>query len=120
MQITNCRVAAVNASTIGDNTLIAAPGGAGSNPGTTLGVGGLQVGDITVWGVDLVAAGANVLQFKSGSTNNGGTTNLTGAGSSTFRIPSGVPYVRCAAGQALVLNLTTTAAITGNIYYTLG
>jgi hypothetical protein len=117
MQITNCRQAAVAASTIGDQTIIAAPGGAGSNIGTS---GGLQAGDITVWGVNLEGAGANVLQFKSGATSIGGPVTLTAAGSTFGWTPSGVPYVKCAAGQALVLNLTTTGAITGTLYYTLG
>lgn len=121
MQITNCRIAPINVSASGDNTVIVAPGTASNpNPGTTLQTGGLQVGDITVWAYNLVAAGANVLQFKSGTTAVGGTTNLTGAGSSTFGTASGVPYYKCAAGQALVLNTTTTAAITGQLYYTLG
>ena len=114
MQITNCRTTAVNASSIGDQTVIAAPGGAGSN------LGGTGVGSITVWATSLEGAGANVLQFKSHTTALGGPYTITAAGGTVIEIPAGVPYYKCAAGQELVLNLTTGAAITGTLYWTLG
>ena len=114
MQITNCRNVAVSANTIGDQVLIAAPGGAGSN------INGTGFGDITVWAITLEGAGANVLQFKSGSALLGGPLTFTSAGSTADLPATGVPYYKCAAGAALSLNLTTTAAITGSIYYTLG
>lgn len=114
MQITNCRTAIVNASTIGDNTIVVAPGGAGGN------VNGTGFGAITVWQLYLGGAGANVLQFKSGSTAIGGPITFTGAGAAATFQGTGVVWFKCAAGQALVLNLTTGNAITGTIYYTLG
>ncbi len=124
MQITNCRTATVNASTASDNTIVAI-GGAGFDPGNTFQNGaaetGTQVGCVTVWQVQLEGAGANVLQFKSGaSTSLGGPVTFTAAGSTATLQATGVPWFKTAAGQSLVLNLTTTAAITGTIYYTLG
>ena len=120
MQITNCRTANINVSAGGDTTVIAAPGGAGSNPGTTISGAGTQVGDITVWGVQLEGAGATVINFKSGTTVIGGPITFTGAGSTATLIPSGVPYYKCAAGQLLAMNLGTGVAVTGVLYYTLG
>lgn len=115
MQITNCRVAQVNASTVGNNTIIAAPGGTGGN------VNGTGFGDITVWQVALNGAGANVLQFQSGATTPiGSQIVFTGAGSAATLQATGVPWFKCAAGQALILNLTTTGAVTGSVYFTLG
>lgn len=120
MQITNCRTTNLNFSGSGDTTVIAAPGGTGSNPGTTQAVGGTQVGCITVWGVQIEGAGATVINFKSGTTVIGGPITFTGAGSTATLIPCGVPWYKAAAGQALVMNLGTGVAITGVLYYTLG
>lgn len=119
MQITNCRVIALNASTIGNNTIIdpTTPATAGN----TQAVGGTPVGCITVWQVLLNGAGANALQFQSGSTTAiGALINFTAAGSAATLQATGVPWFKTVAGQALVLNLTTGAAVTGSVYYTLG
>lgn len=115
MQITNCRTYAVNNSASGDTTIINAPGEV-SQPN----VGGPNIGCITVWGISLEGAGANVIQFKSGTTAAGGPITFTGAGSTAWFMPSGVPYVKCAAGQDLVMNLGSATAVTGTIWYTLG
>lgn len=121
-QIQNMRQATVNASTIGSNAIVLAPGSTNLNPGTTTptAAGGLQVGAITVWAMNLEAAGANVLQFQSAANNTGGPITFTAAGQTEVLPYTGAPWVKCAAGQALNLVLTTTAAITGTIYYTLG
>lgn len=113
MQVTNCRTLAINNSASGDTSIISAPGGAGSN------INGTGFGDITVWGVDLQSTTGNTIQFKSGSTAIGGTYVLPANGTEKW-LPCGVPFLKCAAGQALVMNLTGAAAVTGTLFYTLG
>ena len=124
MQITNCRSASINVSAGGDTVVIAAPGNTNLDPGNTFQSGGAktgtQVGSITVWQLQLESAGATVMQFKSGSSLIGGPFTFTGAGSTATLEASGVPWVKCAAGQALSINLGTGVAVTGNIQYTLG
>lgn len=119
-QIENMRTAIVNASTIGSNAIVAAPGTTNLNPGKTQAVGGLQVGSVTVWSMSIEGAGANSLQFQSNSTNLGGPITFTGAGATAFYPYTGAPYFKTAAGEALNLSLTTGAAITGSIQYSLG
>lgn len=119
-QIENMRIATISAAVQGSNTLVAAPGTANLNPGMTQAVGGLQVGAITVWGVNLEGAGANTLQFQSGSTALGGPITFIAAGNTAVLPYTGAPYFKCAAGQALNLTLGTTALVTGSLQYTLG
>jgi hypothetical protein len=114
MQITNCRTAPINASIAGSNPIVPAPGGAGGN------INGAGFGDITVWQVQLNGSGANTLQFQSGSTNIGSPIVYTGAGAATTLQATGVPWFKCAAGQALNLNLANTSTVTGTVFYTLG
>lgn len=119
MQITDCRVIAINASSIGNNTIISPTTPA--TAGNTQAVGGTPVGHIRVWQVALNGAGANVLQFQSGSsTAIGSQIVFTAAGSAATLQATGVPWFETLPGQALVLNLTTGAAVTGSVYYTLG
>jgi hypothetical protein len=110
------RILAVSVATSGDNQLVAAPGSGGG----ALNVGGAGFGAVTVWQLELEAAGAVNLQFKSGSTAIGGAIVLTGAGSTVTLNQTGAPWFKCAAGQALVLNLSAAIAVTGTIYYTVG
>lgn len=119
MQITDCRVAVVNASASGNNTIISPTTPASA--GNTQAVGGIPVGHVRVWQVLLNGAAANVLQFQSGaSTAVGPQIVFTGAGSSATLPATGAPWFQTVPGQALVLNLTTATAVTGSIYYTLG
>ena len=113
MQVTNCRTLAISNSASGDTVIIAAPGGAGSN------VNGTGFGDITVWGVDLQSTAGNTIQFKSGSSLISGTFVVPANGTEKW-LPCGVPFVKCAAGQALSMNLASTNAVTGQIWWTLG
>ena len=106
----DCRVLAVNASTAAQNLLLAAP--------TT--IGGTGVGHIIVWQVLLGGAGANTLQFQSGNTNIGLPIIFTANGSTATLQDTGAPWFETKPGEALNLTLTTTAAVTGEIYYTYG
>lgn len=119
MQITNCRVTAINASSIGNNTIIDPT--STITAGKTQAVGGTNVGCVKVWQVILNGAGANTLQFQSGSsTAIGAQIVFTAAGSAATLQATGVAWFTTAAGQPLVLNLTTGAAVTGSVYWTLG
>ena len=104
----------MNASTIGSNTLIPAPGSGGS----AINIGGPNVGSIFIWQILIGGTGANVLQFQSGSTNLGGPLELTGDGASWTLQYTGAPWMKTAPGQAFNLTLTTTATVNGTIYWT--
>jgi hypothetical protein len=106
----DCRVVNVNASTAAQNLILAAP--------TT--IGGTGVGHIIVWQVLLGGAGANTLQFQSGNTNLGLPITFTGAGSAATLQDTTAPWFTTKPGEALNLTLTTTAAVTGQLYYTYG
>lgn len=105
-----CRVVAVNASTAAQNLVLAAP--------TT--IGGVGVGHIIVWQLWLNGAGANTIQFQSANTNLGLPIIFTANGSAATLQDTGAPWFTTKPGEALNLTLTTTAAVTGMLYYTLG
>jgi hypothetical protein len=91
----------------GDNTIIAA---------AQLGVG---IGSIKVYQIELETAGAVTITPKSGSTIIPGVITLTGAGAAVVLQATGEPWWRCLPGQALVLNMSTNALVTGALYYAL-
>jgi hypothetical protein len=113
-QIENMRTAIINAALVGANVILPALGTTGLN------VGGVGVGSYTIWQVVLGGAGANTLQFTSGTNPIGPLITFTGAGAAATLQYTGAPWLKAAAGQALNLTLTTTAAVTGTIYFSLG
>ena len=104
-QITQWKTAVINASTNGDNTIVAAP----------------TSGPIKVWKIWFTAAGAVNATFKDGaSTSLSGAVVLTGAGSSFTLYYDGSPHWVTSPGNAFIINLNGAVAITGQVYYTLG
>ena len=107
MQKDNLRQLIFPTTASGDNTIIV---------GGQMGTG---IGAIKVYKIVLEAAGAVTITPKSGATVIPGAIVLTSAGSSVTFICDGEPYWRTAAGQSLVLNMSTSALVTGALYYAL-
>ena len=108
MQKDNLRRLAITTSlTSGDNTLVAA---------AQLGTG---IGSIRVWQIMLESSGAETIIPKSGTTAIPGKIIFTGAGASAVLQATGVPWMECLPGQALVWNLATGGPLTGEICYSL-
>src|ERR1017187_4434122 len=101
------RLAITTALGSGDNTLIA---------GGQLGTG---IGSIRVWQIELESGGVETIIPKSNTTAIPGTIVFTGAGASAVLTATGVPWMECLPGQALVWNLLTGSTLTGAIYYSL-
>ena len=101
------RLAITTALTSGDNTLVAA---------AQLGTG---IGSIRVWQIELESNAAETIIPKSGTTAIPGEIIFTGAGASAVLNATGVPWMECLPGQALVWNLATGGTLTGAIYYSL-
>ena len=94
----------INIAASGDNTVIAAVAGK----------------TITVYKMWFVAAGANNVIFKNGATAiNAGVVTFTGSGSSLFFAFDGKAYLGTNAGNAFVVNTSTTAQLSGRVYYAL-
>lgn len=93
-------------TTTGDNTVIA---------GGQLGTG---IGSIKVYKIVLESAVAIVITPKSATTIIPGVLNLA-AGQTLTLICDGEPYWETAAGQSLVLNMSTGDLVTGALYYAL-
>lgn len=99
----------INASSSGDNTLLAANANA----------------RIRVHAYVIVAAGAVSVTFKSGGSTLTGAMPLAANGgvSSPSAIPTPVEQLAClfftAKNEALVLNLSGAVAVTGHFSYTL-
>jgi hypothetical protein len=100
------RLAITTALAAGDNTLIA---------GGQLGVG---IGSIRVWQIELEANAAEVVIPKSGTTPIPGELIFSAAGTLVLNA-TGVPWMECLPGQALVWNLGTGGTLTGSIWYSL-
>ena len=100
------RLAITTALTSGDNTLVSA---------AQLGTG---IGSIRVWQIELESNAAEVIIPKSGTTAIAGKMIFSGVGVLTL-VATGVPWIECAPGQALVWNLGTGGTLTGTIYYSL-
>ena len=94
-------------TTSGDNTIIAA---------AQLGTG---IGSIKVYQIEMVTDGAVTITPKSGTTTIPGSLVLGGAGASVVLQATGEPWWKCLPGQALVLNMSTGASVTGALYYAL-
>src|ERR1017187_9963591 len=101
------RLAITTALAAGENTLVA---------GGQLGTG---IGSIRVWQIELVTSGAETIIPKSGTTVIPGEIIFTGAGASAVLQATGVPWMECLPGQALVWNLGTGGTLTGSIWYSL-
>lgn len=93
----------VNASTNGDNTLVASASDK----------------KIYVWKLWLVANAAVNVKFRQGTTDlNAFAVPLTAQGSSMTFAFDGEPYWKLDKAQAFVLNLSSGVNVTGRIYYT--
>ena len=101
------RLAITTALGAGNNTLVA---------GGQLGTG---IGSIRVWQIELVTSGAETIIPKSGTTAIPGEIIFTGAGASAVLQATGVPWMECLPGQALVWNLGTGSTLTGCLWYSL-
>jgi hypothetical protein len=101
------RLAITTALGAGNNTLVA---------GGQLGTG---IGSIRVWQIELVTSGAETIIPKSGTTAIPGEIIFTGAGASAVLQATGVPWMECLPGQALVWNLATGGTLTGCLWYSL-
>lgn len=105
-QIVNASSIDINASSSGDNTIIAA---VTSRP-------------IRVYQVFIVANAAVNLLFKDGaSTNfNAFAVPLTAQGSAITFQYTGMPWWVTTLGNAFIINLSGAVQITGRAYYTVG
>jgi hypothetical protein len=107
MQKDNLRsLAIITALGAGDNTLIA---------GGQLGAG---IGSIRVWQIELEASGAETVAPFSNTTAVPGTLVIP-AGTRIVLQASGVPWMECLPGQALIWNLLVGGTLTGAIWYSL-
>jgi hypothetical protein len=101
-------VAAIAASSSGDNTVVAA-------------VAGKKI-RVKAWSVSNLTAAAQAVKWRSGTTD---LTGLWGAGAAIGTIathdlaPGNDFYFETVAGQALVLNLSAAVAVGGSVQYTL-
>jgi hypothetical protein len=93
--------------------------GAGNNTLVAAGQLGTGIGSIRVWQIELVTSGAETITPKSNTTTIPGTIVLTGAGASATLQATGVPWMECLPGQALVWSLATGGTLTGAIWYSL-
>lgn len=105
--IKNLRKVSVNIASIGTTTLVT---------GGTLGTG---FGSIKVWQVLLNGGGANVITPTSNATLGNPPTVFTGAGSAEVLQNTETPWFETLPGQSLGLNTTTTATVTGTLWYSL-
>lgn len=101
------RIARVNITTAGTTTIVA---------GGQLGTG---IGSIHVWQVELNGAGANVITGTTNATLLPGEIDFTAAGAAAVLQNTEEPWFTTLPGQSFGFNTTTTAAVTGAIYYTL-
>lgn len=101
-------VAAIAASSSGDNTVVAA-------------VAGKKI-RVKAWSVSNLTAAAQAVKWRSGTSD---ITGLFGAGATIGTIaahslaPANDFYFETVAGQALVLNLSAAVAVGGSVQYTL-
>lgn len=98
------KIIALNISSSGDNTVIAAP----------------SSGDIKVWQISFTSAGPVNVIFKNGTTAQSGAYVLTANGSSLTWQYTGMPWAFCDPGNAFVINLSGAVALTGQVFYTSG
>jgi hypothetical protein len=96
--------AAINFSSSGDNTVVAAQ----------------TIGPVNVYGLFFTVAGATNIVFKDGSTALSGAVVLTGNGSAMTLQINDEPYFQCQPGDAFVMNSSNAVAVTGTVYYTTG
>lgn len=97
--------AVVNASTSGDNTIVAASAG---NP-------------IKVWKIMFTNAAAVNVTYKNGaSTNLSGAMIYGTAGATVLDGPEGFPLFACTVGNAFIINLSGAVGIAGTVWYSLG
>jgi hypothetical protein len=103
-EIEKFKVIALNISSSGDNTVIAAP----------------SSGPINVWKMCVTAAGAVNFIFKNGSTAQSGAYVMAGAGSSLTFLYDGSPWSWADPGNAWIINLSGSVGLTGQVFYTAG
>jgi hypothetical protein len=98
------KVAAINFSSSGDNTVITAPASGG----------------ITVVGITFTVAGGTNITFKNGTTAESGAIVFTGNGSSMTLMNHERGYYFADAGNNFVMNNSNAVQVSGTIWYTLG
>jgi hypothetical protein len=103
----NLRKVNINTSAIGNTTLV---------PGNQLGAG---IGTIRVWKFALESTGANTITFYSGTTAQGNPQAFLANGATSFALKDEQPYFEALPGQDLIINSSTTAGVTGTVWYSL-
>ena len=98
------KVAAINFSTSGDNTVISAPASGG----------------ITVTGITFTVAGATNITFKNGTTAQSGAIQFTAAGGALTLMEWDRGYYFADAGNNFVMNSSNAVQVSGTIWYTQG
>lgn len=101
----NLRKADISIASSGNNTIIAAP----TTPGNYLAI------DF----ISFIPTTANTIQLKSGSTNYGGAFALADKQSFTWEnaIHNEHGIITCAPNEAFVINLTSSAQVSGMVRY---
>ena len=98
------RLAVINFSSSGDNTVVAA---FGSSP-------------INVYCIRYTVNGATVVTYKDNATALSGGIILTGNGSSETLPMSDEPWYQIQPGDAFIMNSSNAVTFGGNVWYTLG
>lgn len=100
------KIAVINFSSSGDNTVITAPAS----------------GPINVVGIAFTVSGATNITFKNGSTAQSGAIVFTGNGSSMTLMLSewSNAYYYADAGNNFVMNSSAAVTVTGTIWYVNG
>lgn len=93
--------------------------GAGNNILVTGGQLGVGIGSIRVWQIELESSDAETITALSNTTPLPGPITLSGPGSSVLFVATGLPWMECLPGQALIWNLATGGTLTGVIWYSL-
>lgn len=101
-QIKQLNSAVINASSSGDNTIIAAVTGRAIN----------------IWQLSYTTAGAVSITYKAGSTALSGAYVYSGNGSD-FRPYTGAPWFYIPPNTAFVINLSGAVGIAGTVQYEL-
>jgi hypothetical protein len=76
------------------------------------------IGSIRVWQIELEANAGETIAPFSNTTAIPGELVFTGAGTLVLNA-TGVPWMECLPGQALIWNLATGGTLTGTIWYSL-
>jgi hypothetical protein len=104
MHRASARVAAIDFSSAGDNTIISAPAS----------------GPICIYGILFTVHAATNITLKRGTTAISGPIEFTGAGSSMTLELKEEPWYWTNPGEDFILNSSSAVQVSGTVWYTVG